>query len=44
MSERDFWLMVRRALLMFVRAIELRYLSSGYIIKEVEEIQELNIR
>lgn len=25
MSDRDFWLMIRRALLMFVRAIELRY-------------------
>lgn len=25
MSERDFWLMVRRALLMFIGAIEKRY-------------------
>jgi len=25
MSERDFWLLIRRALLMIVRAIECRY-------------------
>ena len=25
MNEHDFWVMVRRALLMFVRAIELRF-------------------
>ena len=29
MNDRDFWLMVRRALLMFVKAIELRFGIGG---------------
>ena len=27
MSEREFWLLIRRALLMVVKAIELKYLT-----------------
>ena len=34
MSDKEFWMMVRRALLMFVKAIEMRYTGKDVELKE----------
>lgn len=40
MNEKDFWLSVRAALIMFVRAIEKRYELKTYVFLETETVKE----
>jgi len=43
MTEREFWILVRRALLMVVRAIEVRFQLPGFDLTQLVESERVSI-